>query len=189
MLGKTHAAVGTASALLVMGSTVAHHPVSLVAGATIAAIGGLMPDIDLDSKHAKATGITSLAAVAAIGSGKELTSSNLTQPNQLIGLLALIVLVVIGLKSNHRGFTHSIIALALFSTAVEMIAGDVFIWFTIGYASHLIIDLFNKKGESILFPIKTKVCFNLCTADGITNKVLGTLATVISILVLAGRIL
>lgn len=35
MLGKTHAAVGTASALLIMGGAVAHYPVSLVTGATL----------------------------------------------------------------------------------------------------------------------------------------------------------
>lgn len=60
MLGKTHAAVGTASALLIMGGAVAHHPVSLVTGATLGAIGGLVPDIDLNSKHAKAVGFSSV---------------------------------------------------------------------------------------------------------------------------------
>lgn len=50
MLGKTHAAVGTASALLIMGGAVAHHPVSLISGATLGAIGGLIPDIDLNSR-------------------------------------------------------------------------------------------------------------------------------------------
>jgi len=33
------------------------------------------------------------------------------------------------------------------------------------------------------------VCLNLCKADGITNKVLGSLATVTTLVVLAGRIL
>ena len=107
----------------------------------------------------------------------------------IAGLIALIVLVVIGLKSNHRGFTHSILALALFSTVTCLILGETWKWFAIGYASHLVIDLLNKNGESLLFPLTTKVCLNLCKADGITNKVLGSLATVTTLVVLAGRIL
>lgn len=35
MLGNTHAAVGAASGLIVLGGTVAHSPVALVAGATL----------------------------------------------------------------------------------------------------------------------------------------------------------
>lgn len=194
MLGKTHAAVGAASALMMVGGIASHHPVSLVTGAAIAAIGGLMPDIDLNSKHAKATGATSIVALATVGiantsSSLALTQQSLAQPSLIAGLIALTVLVVLGLNSNHRGFTHSVLALALFSATVYAIIGNSFSWFTVGYASHLIIDLFNKKGESILFPLKTKVCFNLCAADGITNKVLGSLATVVSVMVLAGRLL
>ena len=178
MLGKTHAAVGTASALLIMGGAVAHHPVSLITGATLGAIGGLVPDIDLNSKHAK----------ALRGADKNLTSS-LAMSTTIAGLIALTVLVVLGLNSNHRGFTHSILALVLFSTAAYAVVGNSSTWFTIGYASHLVIDLFNKKGESLLFPINVKVCFNLCAADGITNKLLGSLATVASALLLFGRII
>jgi len=182
MLGKTHAAVGTASALLIMGGAVAHHPVSLVTGATLGAIGGLVPDIDLNSKHAKAVGFSSR------GADKNLTSS-LAMSTTIAGLIALTVLVVLGLNSNHRGFTHSILALVLFSTAAYAVVGNSSTWFAIGYASHLVIDLFNKKGESLLFPINVKVCFNLCAADGITNKLLGSLATVASALLLFGRII
>lgn len=188
MLGKTHAAVGTASALLIMGGAVAHHPVSLVTGATLGAIGGLMPDIDLNSKHAKAVGFSSVLFLALRGADKNLTSS-LAMSTTIAGLIALTVLVVLGLNSNHRGFTHSILALVLFSTAAYAVVGNSSTWFAIGYASHLVIDLFNKKGESLLFPINAKVCFNLCAADGITNKLLESLATVASALLLFGRII
>lgn len=188
MLGNTHAAVGAASGLIVLGGLASHSPVALVTGATLGAIGGLMPDIDLDSKHAKAVGFSSVLYFALQGAARNLTSS-LAMSTTIAGLIALIVLVVIGLKSNHRGFTHSILALALFSTATCLILGETWKWFAIGYASHLVIDLLNKKGESLLFPLTTKVCLNLCKADGITNKVLGSLATVITLVVLAGRIL
>lgn len=44
MLGNTHAAVGAASGLIVLGELASHSPVALVTGATLGAIGGLMPD-------------------------------------------------------------------------------------------------------------------------------------------------
>lgn len=188
MLGNTHAAVGAASGLIVLGELASHSPVALVTGATLGTIGGLMPDIDLDSKHAKAVGFSSVLYLALQGAARNLTSS-LAMSTTIAGLIALIVLVVIGLKSNNRGFTHSILALALFSTITCLILGETWKWFAIGYASHLVIDLLNKKGESLLFPLTTKVCLNLCKADGITNKVLGSLATVTTLVVLAGRIL
>ena len=188
MLGNTHAAVGAASGLIVLGGTVAHSPVALVAGATLGAIGGLMTEIDLDSKHAKAVVFSSVLYLALQGAARNLTSS-LAMSTTIAGLIALTVLVVLGLNSNHRGFTHSILALVLFSTAAYAVVGNSSTWFAIGYASHLVIDLFNKKGESLLFPINVKVCFNLCAADGITDKLLGSLATVASALLLFGRII
>lgn len=42
MLGKTHAAVGTASALLIMGGAVAHHPVAAVLQHLISVISALL---------------------------------------------------------------------------------------------------------------------------------------------------
>lgn len=123
MLGNTHAAVGAASGLIVLGGLASHSPVALVTGATLGAIGGLMPDIDLDSKHAKAVGFSSVLYLALQGAARNLTSS-LAMSTTITGLIALIVLVVIGLKSNHRGFTHSILALALFSTVTCLILGE-----------------------------------------------------------------
>lgn len=49
MLGNTHAAVGAASGLIVLGELASHSPVALVTGATLGAIGGLMPDIGMFS--------------------------------------------------------------------------------------------------------------------------------------------
>lgn len=92
MLGKTHAAVGTASALLIMGGAVAHHPVSLVTGATLGAIGGLVPDIDLNSKHAKAVGFSSVLFLALRGADKNLTSS-LAMSTTIAGLIALLIII------------------------------------------------------------------------------------------------
>ena len=92
MLGNTHAAVGAASGLIVLGGLASHSPVALVTGATLGAIGGLMPDIDLDSKHAKAVGLSSVLYLALQGAARNLTSS-LAMSTTIAGLIALIVLV------------------------------------------------------------------------------------------------
>lgn len=189
MLGKTHSAVGATTALLVVGGTVAHNPVSLVTGAIVAAAGGLLPDIDLHSKHSKSTAAGMIALLTILSFSKAFLLNDKFTINQVVGLIALVALVAVGLKSNHRGFTHSILAIIMFSVAVYLCVGNLWTWFSIGYASHLTIDLLNKKGESLLFPIKTKICLNLCASDGITNKILGSVATVLGAVILFGRVL
>lgn len=182
MLGKTHSAVGAASALVILGSTAAHHPIDLAVGAAVAGLGGLLPDIDLGSEHSREVAITTAIALIVLG------LKNFS-PATLVGCFPLAFLEGAGLKSNHRGFTHSILALGLFSLVAYLMIPKYAMWFAVGYASHLAIDLLNKKGESLFFPMHVKVSFNLCTSDGITNKVLGSAATVACLIVFAGRVL
>lgn len=182
MLGKTHSAVGAASALLIVGGTAVNHPVDLAIGAAIAGIGGLLPDIDLGSEHSQKIAIFTAITFIVLG------LKNFS-PATIIGCFPLAFLEGAGLKSNHRGFTHSILALGLFSLVAYFMIPKYAIWFAVGYASHLVIDLLNKKGESLFFPIDAKVCFNLCASDGFTNKALASLATLAVAILFAGRML
>jgi inner membrane protein len=45
-------------------------------------------------------------------------------------------------------------------------------YFAVGYASHLIIDLLNRKREKILWPMKKGYSFNLCSSKGYVNKLM-----------------
>lgn len=65
-------------------------------------------------------------------------------------LLAAIVVLLI-YASSHRGFTHSLFAVFIFSMPV-MEYRHAFIAFTVAYMSHLICDLINVKGLQLLWP-------------------------------------
>lgn len=97
-----------------------------------------------------------------------------------IGLIAFFALVLLGFlagKKNpfnrgHRRFTHSIMAMLLFTAALNAFCAPAAFPFMIGYFSHIVADLFNKKGEQILWPIPWRPCFNLCYSDKKANDIL-----------------
>lgn len=66
-----------------------------------------------------------------------------------MALLSLIILYVIGLNSGHRKFTHSILGAVLYSGSMYIFCPPIFLSFVTGYISHMLIDLFNKKGEQL----------------------------------------
>ena len=99
-------------------------------------------------------------------------------------LSGLIALYIFGTKKNHRKFTHSLLALIIYSIPIALIYEPILEYFMIGYFSHLLIDLLNKRGIQLLFPLKFKFCFKLCYADGLGNKLLMVLGLVVTILLL-----
>lgn len=181
MLGRTHFFVGIATALIAL------RPESLpvvVAGTGAAAIGGVISDIDsgTSTAHKEADKIVVAASLALgaviiieynfhIGIYKRLLAdSNLYRI--MTGSLAFILLCVFGMRQPHRSFMHSLLALFLLSSCVGIIFPEVTPYFTIGYASHLIIDLLNRKREKIFWPMKKGYSFNLCSSKGYVNKIM-----------------
>lgn len=173
MLGKTHLAIGIAAATAIIQPETAHECLSAVFGG---AIGGVLCDIDTlrndGKKDSVAIQLTAAAAAACILAADYFLNTGicaaaLTRDRQTltIGAAAFVVLWIVGLFSNHRGFTHSIAAGALFSQAVWMICPPVAIPFAAAYASHIAIDLLNKKGLRLLWPLKGGVCLGLCYSD------------------------
>ena len=71
-----------------------------------------------------------------------------------------------------RNDAEEIVLSELFSVSVFLIEPHIGIAFAIGYASHLIIDLFNKSPIRILYPLKKGICFKLCYADSLGNELL-----------------
>lgn len=82
------------------------------------------------------------------------------------------VLTIVGFNTKHRLFTHSILGWFLFGIIMFFLCRPITIPFAVGYASHIIADLFNKKGEQLFFPFKRRFCFKLCDSGGTANKVL-----------------
>ena len=142
MVGKTHIAGGLAlvsvSSVVLYKTGMLSSDQMVVQQATLlasAGLGALIPDIDM-------------------------RGSKISRKNPIISFFCRIFL-------THRGFTHSPLALLLFSAAVlyitKKLGYDYGIWagmgLSIGYASHILLDMFNPKGVPLLYPYKEKFSF------------------------------
>ncbi len=190
MMGKTHVAVGVATALMAL------HPGS-VSGCLCAvaggALGGWLSDIDVrDDGRAHDVwqgGLTSVGIAAAalaidtIRGGAALTYV-VSHSGVLFvaGLASFVVLCVVGSQARHRRFTHSVVALALFSAAVWLFCAPLSLGFAVGFASHIVLDLFNYKRVQVLWPFGKGFSFKMCRSNGKANNVLCVVATALSCL-------
>lgn len=163
MMGKTHIFMGTAAALAI---TFPDTPIGILSAFAGGAVGGMMPDTDLDSlKNIKDINTKAIAGTVAgicfaidfffkCGMVESIRDSNHTVA--LVGLVAFIALYFIGAFADHRSFTHSILATFLYSTAVGMMCRPLAVPFAIGFAAHILLDCTNKKGVKIFYPSKKK---------------------------------
>lgn len=194
MLGKTHFSVGMAAGLAVC------RPQSLailVAGTAVAGFGGIISDIDVGTSdaHNKVDHIIGLAMSAIVGVviadavfhvgiyNRLMADSNIARI--IIGTLAFLGICIFGMKQPHRSFMHSILALLGLSFFVYMIFPDVAPYFSIGFASHMVIDAFNGKREKLFWPIGKGFALRMCSSNGMINNLLfhlSNIATVILIL-------
>ena len=189
MMGKTHLTIGIAAALAAAQPATLPDCLAAVLGGTI---GGVLCDIDTlrndghnDSIAVQLGAVGIAACILAIdwwqNMGLCASVLALHEKRLTVSVLALFTLWVIGFFSNHRGFTHSIAAGALFSQAVWMLCPAVAIPFAAAYASHIALDLTNKKGVRLLFPMKGGVYLGLFYSDRTANDLLFTFGIIASI--------
>lgn len=188
MDGKTHAPIGTATALLVMQPT---KPEDIIVTAAVGAFSGLLADVDVGGKvvhYIKRIieafiGIIAFFMIQALVTGDSMVNS-INRSGfaiNLLGLAMLIAFSIYGGTQPHRGFTHSIIACIAASACAYLIFGEIAKAFVAGYVSHIVVDLFNKKGEQLLWPLKGRWCFGLCTASGVVDISLRAFACIVSV--------
>ncbi|MCM1132017.1 MAG: metal-dependent hydrolase [Ruminococcus flavefaciens] len=178
MMGKTHIFMGTATALAL---TFADTPIEILSALAGGAVGGMMPDTDLDSlKNIKDLNTKAIAGTIAglcfavdfifkCGMIESIKASN--HILALIGLVAFIVLYFVGAFADHRSFTHSLLATVLYSTAVGLMCRPLAIPFAIGFLAHIILDCTNKKGVRMFYPSKKKFKLNWFYASKKANIV------------------
>lgn len=174
MDGKTHAALGAATTLWIMQPK---SPVDLALTVGIGAVAGILPDVDL--QQSKASNLMRRVVLAAaallvvlVGDSKRkgitliqlLTGSAFVV--QLLGLAIILAFYFYGSKQPHRGFTHSAVAELIAVLAFYLFDPSLAPCVIVGYTSHLVIDLFNTKGEQLLWPYDGRWCFGLCKANG-----------------------
>lgn len=173
---------------------------SLLVTSAFATLGGLVPDVDLkDSTSDKLFDrlMTSLITIVAMSFLiKYFFDINLYCKikeradifNYLISICLFIVVAYFGSKSSHRSFTHSIFGLLIYSGILFYGFGFGVIPYFISHLSHIILDLFNRKGVALFYPSKFRFCFDLCDSNGKVNKFLFCLFSffIIAYLVLIG---
>ena len=189
MTGKTHAAVGLCGAafLLVPKASIA----TSIIGLGFVVLGSYATDADL--KMSKAGHIVSdIINMAGLLIGLYLVATywmnynviNLigkNMPGQLkfLGVAFITGSIILGRITGHRKYMHSLIGFTTMYIGVWLIAGDFAIWFGLGYALHMIIDLLNEKSEALLFPLPVgNFCFSLVSSGGIANTVISGIAYV-----------
>ena len=173
MTGKTHCFTAVAAAITIMQPI---KPTTILFGASLAFLGGLTPDVDLfqsqlGQKISKfIIGIFSVVIVLSLikqhfdfdifayFSLEELLNS-ISQ-----GIVLFLLLCSVGLNTKHRSFTHSILGGILFTFCMYLAFPRYYMYFLIGFASHIILDFFNKKGLQLFFPLEERVCIPLCKA-------------------------
>lgn len=188
MMSKTHLAVGMATSMMLMQpKTKSEFVVSIIGGA----VGGIMSDIDvkvdkrnqyaqkasMDAVYGQiiAAMLTIVMIVCDFIIKGGLCDTILSNPKlPLVGVVLFIVLVILGKLSKHREKTHSILFLILFTLVTGLINISLGISLFFGYASHLIVDLFNKSPIRLFYPLKKGICFKLCYADRLCNELLFT---------------
>lgn len=166
-------------------------------GIGIAAIGSILPDIDLNgtSKLKRTLRSVFLLAIVAIvllaaqaiktGAFYGVLTSILCSKSA-IGMLVFLGICFIGYKSNHRTFTHQLIGAVCFTVPLSYAIGTkLAIWFCIGFVSHQLIDMLNKRKIKWLYPFNIDFAQYVCDADGIASKLIGCIAGVFSVIFIA----
>lgn len=183
MQGKTHMGIGAAVALLISRK---QPGIDTTAMMTIgAAVGALIPDLDHDkSKISNLLPVKNklFKKLCYVLIGAILVSVGYSYKLRYMYFGALYI-ALLGF-AHHRGFTHSLLALGIISIAVLSLR-DHNLWFynglVIGYVSHLISDMFTKRGIELFFPCKKNIRFIITMTTG--GKIEAVLNYAVTILI------
>ena len=196
MMSKTHIAVGIAAALAVAPSA---SPEACVAAVVGGSVGGIIADCDIKPSRAHkdalagrliVVGVAVVALLADRFHDAGLCDYLLSHLGlQLVAGIALfVVLTFLGGRTDHRSFTHSIVAMALFCAATWLVCAPLLPYFAMGYASHLALDLTNKQGIRLFWPSRAMPSLGLCRAKGLANNAVLAVGFATAVLLLAYRL-
>ena len=184
MTGKTHLAAALALSFALLRPDTTGACFGTLAGA---ALGGVICDIDRQpsgNRQAQrvisltALGIAAAAFAADYATGGGLIDSVFAGAGaiQVVGLGLFLTLCLLGVATAHRSFTHSLAALALLSGTLALAARPLCEPFAVACASHLLLDLTNRRGLPLLFPLKRRWCLGWFRSDGAADRLLFSLS-------------
>ena len=190
MLGKTHMAVGVAASLLLLQP---HTLAELILGAGTAAVGSVISDIDCGTSESSrradqiifvletiVIGIVVVEAHWHLGLYQRLMS-NSSVSRIVLACAAFLAICAYGKKTPHRSFFHSFLAGGLLMSSVGVFLPILVPYFGIAFASHLVLDFLNHKGEQLLYPYRKRFSLGICSASGLVNRLFLFCGSVLSV--------
>lgn len=191
MTGKTHLVVGTAlaSGLLLLNHNTSNSEI-ITTSIVLSALGAILPDIDTEHSIMRKVFYGTISAIgfmialifySNINPKSLINWDEVTVPI-IIGVCGFIGLLIYGYFSSHRTFTHTLLALILFSLSIYMICNNLAytMYFAIGMLSHQLLDMLNKERIYWLNPI-TKKDFALYSIN--SSRAISTMMFVAGLLV------
>ena len=185
MLAKAHITIGMAAAFTIMKPETVPDMLPVIAGASL---GCLICDIDCENAREKTESskwraAMTIVAVLALVEDKLMDAgmlSSIAETSPYVwfaGIAIFIITITFASISSHRGFSHSILALAIETGSLWLILPVIAEPFAIAFTSHLILDLMNKRPVRLLYPAKKGYCLKLFYADKLANKGAGVLGS------------
>lgn len=196
MQGKTHNMVGIACALSVAG-IINGGDVSIPVVATSFVAGGfgaLAPDFDVKESVGRSVlkrfikiGMILLLLYRLLNNyvcGVPLPMP-ISNTKVIISWSILAAIYFIGMHTKHRTFMHSLMVCIVSALCIYILLPNFALYYFIGYISHLLLDLLNKKPEQLLWPLpQGNVCLKLCASDGVVDALLFMGANIASVVLL-----
>lgn len=91
---------------------------------------------------------------------------------QNVGLISMAIIgailpdVDLKLKMKHRSITHSIVGYLALSYGLFTRDYEIGLFFSIGYLTHLLLDMLTVKGIKLFYPLKKNIGLKLFKTDG-----------------------
>ena len=179
MLAKAHITVGMAAAFTVIMPEDAAEALPVIAGASL---GCLICDIDCDNaaertdsshwrKVMACIAAVSLAADHLLDAGMWRTLAQSSPYVWAAGIAVFVLTCAFASVSSHRGFSHSLAAVALETLSIYLVFPAAAAPFAIAFITHLILDIMNKRPVRLLYPLRKGFCLGWFYADRLADKV------------------
>ena len=179
MLAKAHITIGMAAALTITAPDSIPEALPVITGASL---GCLICDLDCDNPREKQDSshwriAMFLVAAAVLFEDYHIDAGmwrSLIESGSYLwcaGIAGFALTCAFASVSNHRGFSHSLLALALEAFSLWLIFPAAAVPFVIAFVSHMILDMTNKRPVRILYPLKKGFSFGWFYADRLANKV------------------
>jgi len=193
MMGKAHMGVGVAAALALLRPTT---PVACAAVVMGASLGSVVCDVDVRpnerAKDAFRWRMVALVLACALLAYDYLHAGPVcaylkghVAREVASGIVGMIATTVLAALTSHRTFSHSLVALALWGESMKLLCEPLAVPFVVGIASHVLLDLTNKKGIRLFWPLRNDFSLGLWKADGLANDLFALVGMVASVVLLA----